>query len=116
MTTAVSTVTWPPDRKIWAGGLAGLVTALVAYAAKKYLNFDIPEGVLAYIPIVVGYIVSYLVPPSIRDVIKRVDDTVIAIARASDDSPASPVAPPMTPTVAKAVVDATGKPPVGGKV
>jgi hypothetical protein len=34
--------------------------------------------------------VAYLVPPSAKDIIKRVDDTIINLARQSPDSPASP--------------------------
>ena len=110
-TPAIANPIFPPDRKVWAGGLSGVITAGLAWGAKKWLGWDIPPELLTLVPVLVGYIVSYLVPPTVKDVIKRVDDTVIAIARASDASDASPKEPPMTPAVAAKVNEAiaTGK-------
>lgn len=68
-----------PDRKVLAGGLSGLVTWLVVYISGRY-GLDIPADVQAAIPLVFGLVVSYLVPPSQRDVLKRLDDGIIAIA------------------------------------
>ena len=113
MSDPVTQVTWPPDRKIWAGGLSGLIVAVIVFTAGHF-GYTIPPDLQAVIPVLFGYIVSYLMPPSMQDVIKRVDDTVIAIARASNESPASAKAPAITPAVAAAVQSATGVAPAKG--
>lgn len=108
-TPATTALSWPPDRKIWASGLGAVAMALLVSAAKHYLNWDIPPDVQTSIVVLTTSLIAYLVPPSMRDVIKRVDDTVIEIARASDESTASEKAPPMTPAMANKVNAAVNK-------
>ena len=75
---------WLPDRKWLASGVAGILTwALVAFAG---LDAEVATAVVGG----VMALVHYFVPPSVKDVIKRVDDTIIGLARSDPESPASP--------------------------
>lgn len=82
--------TLPPDRKVWAGGLVGIVTWAIMFAAAK-AGHPIDLGLQALIPVVLGYIVSYVVPPSVRDIVKRVDNTIVRIANADQSNPTTAV-------------------------
>lgn len=73
-----------PDRKWLASGLAGILT----WAAVQFAGLD-AEVATAVVGGVMA-LVHYFVPPSVTDIIKRVDDTIIGLARSSPDSPASP--------------------------
>ena len=75
---------WIPDRKYLSGGLSGVIAwALATFAGLDgELSLQIAGAVAAA--------VAYFVPPSVGDIIKRVDDTIIGLARQSPDSPASP--------------------------
>lgn len=95
------------DRSLWAGGAAGVAVAILTWAAKKFLGWDIDPALASSILLFISGLVASIVPPSVKDIIKQVDDTVIAIARASENSPASEKAPAMTAAVAKAVNEAT---------
>lgn len=73
-----------PDRKWLASGVSGVLTwAIVTYAG-------LGEEVATPLVGAVMAAVHYFVPPSVTDIIKRVDDQVIKFARQSPDSPASP--------------------------
>lgn len=100
---------WSLDRPTMYGGLAGLITAAIALAAKTFFGFDIPAEYMTFIPVVIGYLITWFVPPTVQDVIKNVDDKIIAIARASDMSPASEKEKPMTSEIKAAVAKETGK-------
>lgn len=73
-----------PDRKYLAGGLSGII----AWGLSTWAGLD-PE-VSMQIAAAIAAAVAYFVPPSVGDIIKRVDDTIIGLARQSPDSPASP--------------------------
>ena len=75
---------WIPDRKYLAGGIAGIV----AWALSTWAGLD--AEVSMQVGTALAAVVAYFVPPSVNDIIKRVDDTIIGLARASADSPASP--------------------------
>jgi hypothetical protein len=75
---------WIPDRKFLSGGIGGIL----AWALATYLGMD--QEIATQIGAAVGAAIAYLVPPSVKDIIKRVDDTIIGLARQSPDSPASP--------------------------
>lgn len=73
-----------PDRKWLASGISGVL----AWGIVTYLGLG--EELATPLVGAVMAAVHYFVPPSITDIIKRVDDTVIDFARSSPDSPASP--------------------------
>lgn len=77
-----------PDRKVWAGGLAGLVTWGVTIAAQQFLGIAIPPDLVGMLVGGVTTAVAYIVPPTVRDIIKRLDDGLVAMAA---DDPSIPV-------------------------
>lgn len=74
---------WIPDRKVLAGGIAGVLAFLVATLT------GVPVETIT--PIVAGAmgLAAYFVPASVMDVVTKVDDTVIALAVRSAASPAT---------------------------
>lgn len=72
-----------PDRKVLAGGVSGILT----FTLTTYAGLD-PELSGAVSAAVWG-LVSYFVPPSAKEIIKRVDDTIIGLAVNDPDSPAT---------------------------
>ena len=74
---------WIPDRKYLSGGLSGVIAwALATFAGLDgELSLQIAGAVAAA--------VAYFVPPSVGDIIRRVDDPTIVLARKPPDSPAS---------------------------
>jgi hypothetical protein len=78
-----------PDRKIWAGGLSGIAAWAVLQVLAHY-NVTLPnppfspEGLAA----VIGWIASYLIPPSMQDKVKRLNDDVVNFAKNSPEAPA----------------------------
>lgn len=96
------TTTWPPDRKLIAGGLGAVVSWGILYAAGR-MGWDIPEEIKTAIPGVVAVALVYLVPPSLYDVVKRVNNMVVAVAaRDPNNSTRAVVIPPSAPTTAEA--------------
>lgn len=79
---------WIPDAKVLAGGIAG-VLAWMATIGLASAGVEIPAETVGALVAAVMALVAYLVPPSTRDIIKRVDDTIIDLARQSPDSPAT---------------------------
>lgn len=70
---------WMPDRKIWAGGLGAVVAWVLVVVAQKYgLPLDMTTATT--IVVSVGGMLSYLVPPSERDIVKRLNDTLVKMA------------------------------------
>lgn len=94
--STVTTVGWlkfPPDRKIWSGGAAGIGAWLILSILQHYLGFD-PQAMLiaAFGPgapdiqlIITGIItlaVAHFTTPSIQDVVAHVNNAVVRIANA----------------------------------
>lgn len=69
-----------PDRKVWASGLAGLLTWAVTLIAQKYLGVSLPPDLVTMIVGGVTTGVAYLVPPTVRDIVKRLNDDIVHIA------------------------------------
>ncbi len=77
-----------PSRKIVAGGVSGIL-AWAILSGLGYYNVPVPEEWQALLPTILATIVSYIVPPATQDVIRRIDDKLIAIAGADPDSAVS---------------------------
>lgn len=77
-----------PDRKVWAGGLAGLLTWGVTLVTQRYLGVSLPPDLVTMIVGGVTTGVAYLVPPTVRDIVKRLNDGIVQIAA---DDPSIPV-------------------------
>lgn len=83
---------WLPDRKWLASGVSGVLTFILLTLFSDALGLD-PAAATEIASGITGLVmaaVHYFVPPSVKDVIKRVDDTIIDLARKDPDSPASP--------------------------
>lgn len=115
-TTPAPAKKWPfplPDRNVLAGGLSSLAAWAILAAVSTFLHFDLAAWLQPYVTllasffainpppsaqgglaIVIGLAIAYFVPPSETQIIKRVNDRIIALARGSAVSPASPVEPP----------------------
>lgn len=92
---------WIPDRKVWASGLTYVVAFFIVQAFEAYTGADVPTEMEALLPGAIGYLVAYVVPPSLRDTIKRLDNEVIAIAARDTSVPAvSPAIAPIAETAA----------------
>lgn len=78
-----------PDRKVLAGGIAGVLTWLITLGMSA-AGVDIPAETVTGLVGGAMALAAYFIPPSKKDIIKRVDDTIIGLARQSPDSPASP--------------------------
>lgn len=61
---------WMPDRKVWVGGLTGIA----AWVLATQLGMDMETATAVAGGVMM--LVQYLVPPSVKDILKRVDDTV----------------------------------------
>jgi hypothetical protein len=110
-----------PDRNVLSGGVVAVVGWLIISVANHY-GLDVPFFVQAAMPMVLGYVVTYLLPPSVRDVVARVNDDIVRLAAADPENPTSErtvVLPPATKIVAAstpaptvATPPAMGPPPV----
>lgn len=126
------------DRKVWAGGLAsiaawGLLAGISAASTKLGHPFDLgafvqplihqlwplvagasPEpsaqGLLA---ILIGQALAWALPPSEWDIVKRLNDRLVALAQKSPDVQVSPVLPPQS--VDPGMVKTTPSTPVASK-
>lgn len=88
-----------PSRKVIAGGLAGIASWAVL-TGLGYFNVPVPLEWQALLPTLIGSAISYLVPPSTKDVIRRIDDQLVAIA---GRDPGSAVSPEVGAAAARAV-------------
>lgn len=78
-----------PDRKVLAGGIAGLLTWGLTVVAARYgivLTPDIQSLIVGG----VGWAMAYIVPPSQHDIVKRLNDDLVAIAAADPNIPVTP--------------------------
>jgi hypothetical protein len=96
-----------PDRKVWSGGLAMVVSWLILALLHRYVGLDLQptlDSVFAVIGTkapdamatlagLISWAVAYYVPPAQRDIIKRMSDDIVKIAQ---NDPASPVSPAVT--------------------
>lgn len=74
---------WIPDRKWLASGVSGVLAFFLATA------FDVPGETATAVVGGIMALVHYLVSPSVRDVLARVDDRIVDLARTDPRSPAT---------------------------
>lgn len=79
---------WFPDRNVLSGGLVAVASWTIIAVAGHY-GLDVPISVQAAMPMVLGYVVTYLLPPSVRDVVARVNDDIVKLAAADPNNPTS---------------------------
>lgn len=91
---------WPPDKKIWAGGSAGIVAWIILSvlahfgvdpqpivdgltAALGAPHFDLQAGLAG----VIALAVAHFTTPSVQDVVAHVNNAIVKIAAATPDNP-----------------------------
>ncbi|NDV88816.1 hypothetical protein GTW51_19155 [Aurantimonas aggregata] len=92
---------WIPDRKVWTGGLFAVLAFLAVLALNTWAGTDIPIEAGAFIALGIGKALEYILPPSVLDIIKRVNNDIVAIAAASPESKVSPEVGPVAARAAQ---------------
>jgi len=78
-----------PDRKVWAGGIAGIAAWGILGVATHYgITLPIDPAMLAG---TIGWLIAYIVPPAEQDIVKRLNDDIVKMAQ---NDPAVPVTKP----------------------
>lgn len=67
---------WIPDRKYIAGGIAGVLTFAWTSIVNEVFELKIDYSTALEITIAAIALVVYLVPPSTKDILKRIDDDI----------------------------------------
>lgn len=67
------------DRKVWAGGLTGVGASALVWGAQAKFGIVVPPEVAAMLITMMVTMVSYMVPPSVKDIVKRIDGTIVEI-------------------------------------
>ena len=75
------------DRKVWAGGLAGVVTWALMLGLGA-VGYPVPVEMQPLLVSLMGSAIGFLTPPSMHDIIKRLDNAAVQMAA---DDPAIPV-------------------------
>lgn len=100
-------MSWMPDRKFLAGGVAGVITWLIITLANRY-GLEIPQDMQNGITGIIAMALVYMVPSSKKDIIRRIDDKLIVLARNDPDSAASPPNTPAAVASASTVLPSVG--------
>lgn len=75
-----------PDRKVMSGGLAGVLTWVILLILGHF-KVDVPSDVQAGLPLIIGSLISYVVPPAEQDIVKRLNDGIVKMAEADPSVP-----------------------------
>lgn len=81
------------DRKVYSGGLAGLVTWGIT-ATLGRAGIQLPPEIQGVIPVLVGFGISWVVPPAAQDIISHMTDALVAAAAADPKIPVDPTTAP----------------------
>jgi hypothetical protein len=94
----------------------------VIIAIANHYGLNVPVEIQTMIPAALGYVVTYLLPPTARDVANRLNDGIVALAAADPNNPvsertmvlpsATKVVDVSTPAPTVATPPAMGPPPV----
>ncbi len=85
--TAVSTG-WMPDQNVLRGGLVAVIVWAILAVANRY-GLDVPVSIQAALPGVIGWVIIYVLPPSAKNIAKRLNDRIVALAAALPSSKVS---------------------------
>ncbi len=80
---------WWPDRKFMAMGLGGVVAWFGFTALETFAGFTLGEDLKVYAATAIGVGINYLTKSSQFDIVRRVDDGIIALAIQSEASEAT---------------------------
>lgn len=105
---ASGVTSWIPPRNIWVGGVAGIVAWLILHglaaagldigAIATPLGFS-TEQVQGWIAAAIAAGIATYVPPSVGDIIKHLNDTIVHIAQRDPATNVSYVITPVTPPI-----------------
>ena len=79
-----------PDRKVLAGGFSGLLTYVLCIIIQKATGYAVPPDMQTLLTGGIGWAVAYVTPLSARDIVKRLNDELVAMAAADPTIPVSP--------------------------
>lgn len=79
-------VNWIPSRKAISGGIGGVVSYMLIVAA-SYAGYPIPAELQGMIPGAITWLIYYLVPSSEQDIVRNLDNKIVAMAVADPTSP-----------------------------
>lgn len=103
---------WPLDRKVVAGGVGGILAYAILMAVRWRTGLDLNLLVAGILPgvdlqsalaLAIGTIVAQVTPPSLKDVLDRINNRMVEIATADPDNPTTAKIVP--PHVAAAEAD-----------
>ena len=110
---ASGVTSWIPPRNIWVGGVAGIVAWLVLHglaaagldigAIATPLGFS-TEQVQGWIAAAIAAGIATYVPPSVGDIIKHLNDTIIHVAQRDPATNVSYVITPVTPPLGEPAI------------
>lgn len=79
-------VNWIPSRKAISGGIGGIVSFAIITAA-SYFGYPLPVELQGMIPGAITWLIYYLVPSAQADIIRNLDNKIVAMAVADPTSP-----------------------------
>lgn len=113
---------WLPDRKVYAGGIAG-VLAFAILSVARHFGYDLQPmadtifgpGTINILAVLTGAItagVSYVIPASERDIVNKLNNRIVALGLADPGVPVTQggIAVEAKKVDAKAAVDAGPNP------
>lgn len=114
---------WWPDRKWFAGGIAGLVTLAITAAVRQFFGWDLPADIQSALATGASALLFWAVPPSKYDIVRRINNGLVKLATADPLNPTTaiivPVAvsesPRATALAVSAGVEAAAAGPAGQK-
>lgn len=78
---------WVPSQKILAGGLGGLTVWIVTYALRKYANIELDAQLQSALIGWATIMITYLTPAAAQDVVRSLNNEIVAMAQADQKSP-----------------------------
>lgn len=92
---------WLPDRKVYAGGIAG-VLAFAILSIARHFGYDLQPiadsifgpGAINILAVLTGAFtagVSYIIPPSERDIVNKLNNRIVALGLADPGVPVTPI-------------------------
>ena len=77
-----------PSRGQFVGALGAVATYIVVLAASHF-GLTLPDYVQLAIPVIVGFVVAYLVPPTAKQVAMGLNDSIVQLAATLPESQVS---------------------------
>lgn len=103
---------WPPDKKIWSGGIAGIAAWVLLSVLQHFLGFDPQAMLVAFmgagapdiqliVTTLVTLLVAHFTTPSVQDVVAHVNNSIVEIAAAEPGTKTTAIVVPEAQSDAK---------------